>query len=244
MNGRSRQSADGLSRLWRRLDPANYFDPGEVAILRAYFGLARRACDPQLDTLYEQPVDDGSAEDVNAAAGPIRLRRVEPGIDAVTDLTHAVARICLSTVQERLPQWCAFRGDEEVVVGRRRFHGPDRTFTPLNPQRLVCINWADSAPGFSWPEDYFVTLLPGFGRYVVTASRDSTDVYGVLDIAIGWFRAAEGIETGSRRILRRWWRSCREAGGSRWADVFNEGLLNAADADHLKRAVWKGKEDC
>ena len=35
----------------RRIDPRNYFDAGEVSILRAYFGLRLRKSDPPLARL-------------------------------------------------------------------------------------------------------------------------------------------------------------------------------------------------
>jgi hypothetical protein len=230
-NGTERR---GIETVWRKLDVAHYYDRGEIAILRAYFGLKPRTGDPALASLYEEPDDDGT--EALPHAGPIRLHRFE-ACEPATELTEAVARICLSGVQERLPQWAACCG-EAVVLGRAAFASPDRTFTPLNAERLLCINWADSGPGFSWPEDYFVTLLPGFGRYVVTASADSTDAYGVTDFALGWFRTSEGRLVGSRRILLRWWRRAAECGGGPWASLFQEGLVDSASALRLRRRAW------
>lgn len=226
-----------ISSLWRPLDPANYYDAGEVAILRAYFGLKPRPQDPDLAALYEAAVSPESDSVESCSAGPIRLRAIEHSIGELNDLSHAVARVCLADVQDCLPQWALCR-DKGEVLGRRPFAGPDRTFTPLNPRRLLCINWADSGPGFSWPEDYHVTLLPGFGRHVVTASADSLDSYGVLDFAIGWFRASEDIVAGSRRILKRWWRAARGSEGAPWVCLFNEGLIDAAEAYRMRRLVW------
>ena len=145
-------------------------------------------------------------------------------------------------MQERLPQWAAC-SESGVVLARARFTAPDRTFTPLHPERLLCINWADSGPGYSWPEDYFVTLLPGFGRYVVTASSDSPDLYGVTDFAIGWFRASEDKIAGSRRVLLRWWRETAQHEGGAWAYLFDEGLIDAAEADRLRNRVWRDADE-
>ena len=55
----------------------------------------------------------------------------------------------------------------------------------LEPELLFCVNWADSAPGISWPEAYYVTFIPGLDHYVVTASRDSRDLFGCTDC--NWF---------------------------------------------------------
>jgi len=242
MNIRHIDPSSDISRIWKRIDPANYYNLGEVAILRAYFGLRRRPCDPSLESLYEERGDDGYDNLAESSKGPIRLRRVDPGIDAVNDLSHAVARICLSSVQDRLPQWGYVTQNDKVVVTRHPFAGPDRTFTPLEARHLLCINWADSGPGFSWPEDYYVTLLPGFGRFVVTASADSPESYGVLDFAIGWFRSSLDLLDGSRRVLKRWWRTARGSDGSAWAYLFNEGLIDQDEALRMRRTVW-GRAD-
>jgi hypothetical protein len=104
----------------------------------------------------------------------------------------------------------------------------------------LCINWADSGPGYSWPEDYYVTLLPGFARCVVTASADSCDCYGVTDIAIGWFHARVDRLTGSRRVLMRWWRTAAARNGGPWAYLFSEGLISSEEAERMRSRVWPG----
>jgi hypothetical protein len=233
-------ASTNIARVWQKLDPSHYYEAGEIAILRAYFGLKPRPGDPALAQLYEAPAveDDGSGD---RPLGPIRLRAV--GHDEhVNDLSEAVARLCLSDVQERLPQWASC-SDGNVLLGRARFAAPDRTFTPLDPQRLLCINWADSGPGFSWPEDYYVTLLPGFGRCVVTASSDSTDSYGVTDFALGWFRASEGMLAGARRILVRWWHETAQNDGGPWAYQFDQGLIDAKEAYRLRKRVWGDRDE-
>lgn len=229
-----------IARLWRKLDPAHYYDAGEIAILRAYFGLRPRAGEPPLVELYEQP-RDGEGE-ATPRIGPIRLRHVR-GEAPVCDLSEAVGRLCLASVQEHLPQWASCSADGDLLLARKPFGGPDRTFTPLEPARLLCINWADSGPGFSWPEDYFVTLLPGFGRYVVTASADSTDSYGVTDFALGWFRASEDRLAGSERLLLRWWRRAASSDSGPWAYLFDTGLIDAEEAYRLRRCVWADSDD-
>jgi hypothetical protein len=115
-----------ISHVWTRIDPANYYDLGEVAILRAYFGLRPRPGDPTLESLYEESGDEVFDQDHEQRAGPIRLRRVGPVTDAVNDLSQAVARICLSDAQERLPQWGYVTQVDQVVVTRRPFPAPDR----------------------------------------------------------------------------------------------------------------------
>ncbi|WP_235823417.1 hypothetical protein [Azohydromonas sediminis] len=85
------------------------FDPGEISILRAYFRLPTRKSDPALKTLYVEPYDrDAVAPDKRTPQRlrrPIRLVTCDSYGNVVSDLNHAVARICLSDVQRELPQW-------------------------------------------------------------------------------------------------------------------------------------------
>jgi len=239
----NRNDSAAIARVWRQLNPENYYEAGEIAILRAYFGLKPRPEDLSLAELYEVPSDEAADADPDAPrVGPIRLRHVE-ATEQVSELNEAVARICLAEVQDRLPQWWSSSEERGVVIGRARFAAPERTFTPLHPERLLCINWADSGPGFSWPEDYYVTLLPGFGRYVLTASADSPDTYGVTDFALGWFRASEDRIAGSKRLLVRWWRETARHDGGPWAYLFNEGLIDVKEAYRMRKRVWGDREE-
>ncbi len=239
----NRKESAALARVWRQLNPENYYEAGEVAILRAYFGLKPRPGDLPLAELYEAPDDENAEADPDAPrVGPIRLRHLSVGAP-VTELNEAVARICLAEVQGRLPQWWSSSAENGVVIGRARFAAPERTFTPLHPERLLCINWADSGPGFSWPEEYNVTLLPGFGRYVLTASADSPDSYGVTDFALGWFRASEDRVAGSKRLLVRWWREAAKHDGGPWAYLFSEGLIDVKEAYRMRKRVWGDREE-
>lgn len=236
-------TATDIARVWHKLDPAHYYEAGEIAILRAYFGLKPRRGDPALAELYETPDETVDRNDWDTPrTGPVRLRHLDVA-EPVTELNEAVARICLSEVQDRLPQWSCSSPERGFVLGRARFAAPERTFTPLNPERLLCINWADSGPGFSWPEDYNVTRLPGFGRYVVTASADSPDAYGVTDFALGWVRDTEDRIEGSKRVLLRWWRWNVGYGTGPWAYLFNTGLINEGEAYRMRRRAWGNRDE-
>jgi hypothetical protein len=239
----NRNEAAALARVWRQLNPEHYYEAGEIAILRAYFGLKPRPGDAPLAELYEAPADENADADPDAPrVGPIRLRHFQAG-EPVNELNEAVARICLAEVQDRLPQWSCSSPVNGFVLGRARFTAPERTFTPLHPAHLLCINWGDSGPGFSWPEDYYVTLLPGFGRYVLTVSADSPDSYGVTDFALGWFRASEDRVAGSKRLLARWWREAAKHDGGPWAYLFSEGLIDVKEAYRMRRLVWGDREE-
>ena len=114
-------------------------------------------------------------------ANPVGLECLFDGLGVPGDATPsrleiAVAHILLHGSQGTLPQWGCVRGNGEVVLGQKGLKRP-KGAKPLRfkPRLVCCINWADSGPGFNWPEAYHITEIPGFAQYVVTASRDSPD---------------------------------------------------------------------
>jgi len=145
----------------RRLLPLD-----EIAILKAYV---------------EDAADSDELHAVNDALG------VPENAD-VPRCAIAVAQILLHGIQESLPQWSDFKDDE--VVSNRKWHKRHKDARLAFGPRLVCtIDWADSGPGFGWPEAYYVTYVPGLEKIIVTASRDGDDSWGCSDHAIGF---AEG----------------------------------------------------
>ena len=112
------------------------------------------------------------------------------------------------------------------------------------PCDLCTINWADSGPGFSWPESYHVTYLPGFDKFVITSSRDGPDAWGCSDHAIG---VADGnlepIEA-AKEVITEFWRMQRNAWEqSRWAYLFDEGLIDEKTANVWADEVWCPEEE-
>ena len=140
-------------------------------------------------------------------------------------LPNAVARICLTSVQDDLPQWAAVN-DGEVTLARKvrdTLELPERI---LLPRHLFTINWANSAPGISWPEAYYVTLLLGWDVHVVTASQDTDEIYGYEDFAIGWFDAKQDAVEGSKDVLTSYWGGLlSEYDQKRWEELleFSQG---------------------
>ena len=74
--------------------------------------------------------------------------------------------------------------DGEVKLARKVKEPSQLPSRILLPKHLFTINWANSAPGLSWPEAYYVTQLPGWDVYIVTASQDTDEIYGYEDFAI------------------------------------------------------------
>ena len=188
----------------------------EVRILQTYIN---GSTDPGLEPIY------------NSIGVPTEL---DP-----TRTQVAVAQILLSAIQDDLPNWGCTNADGELEVGRfphRRL--PDARLN-FNPQHVCTINWADSGPGFSWPEAYYITYLPSFKSHVVTASRDGVDAYGCLDHAIGFVEGnAEVTEAAKQTIVAFWQHQHENFDQERWAYLFNEGLIDKATAQAWADEAW------
>jgi len=117
-------------------------------------------------------------------------------------LENAVARICLEPIANELPQWAAIRNGS-IERGRplTRLTLRDRNLAPLH---LLTINWGDSGPGFSWPEAYYATWLPGYEVTIMSASADSPDAHGYCDRAVGWFNGAFDRQKAAEAIAAYW----------------------------------------
>jgi len=113
------------------------------------------------------------------------------------------------------------------------------TPVPLVSQALFEIHWGATGAAFARPEAYRLTFLPGYDRFVVTASQDSTDVHGVCDEAIGWFDAGFEPMHAVRLIVCRWWSSLVEAcDQNHWQGVSRTGLVSAEDAWAWAGTIW------
>ena len=150
------------------------------------------------------------------------------------ELRNAVASRLLAPIQGRLPQCLISCGGESQLTRAELQRNAD-SVVPL-PQHLFMINWADSGPGISWPEVYYVSFVPVFDRFVVTASMDSTDVWGVTDLAIGSFTGDVDLMTGVESMITAWWSAQNRE--DPWAYVWDEGLIDKETAERWCDAVW------
>lgn len=115
---------------------------------------------------------------------------LEPSADGHRDEDssqgNALARLVLSGIEDRLRAYLYRTANGDIASARKpRVRRKAQVQTFLLP--LFEINWANSAPGVSWPEAYHVGWLPVFNVWVVTASQDSTEMYGHCDRTIGQF---------------------------------------------------------
>lgn len=215
-----------------RIRPKDYLDSVEVEFVRAYLkNLPTTAAPPS--RWYEEVPEEQSC---------VRLLRLESDFGGEMpdiEVRNAVARVCINAIQERLPQWGCVRADDTVVLGRRLEERRQSTLA-LAPLHLFTLNWADSGPGFSWPEAYHATFLPGFNRWVVTMSVDSPDVFGVTDLAIGSFPAGGNLVRSSGRVLVAYWRRfhCFDPEMGWWDYLFDTGLVDSDSAYRWRRRVW------
>ncbi|PKN96597.1 MAG: hypothetical protein CVU43_19860 [Chloroflexi bacterium HGW-Chloroflexi-5] len=153
------------------------------------------------------------------------------------NLSNAVARLGLKQIQHRLPQWAAVRR-EELILGRKVRQHKKRAIELL-PLHLFTINWADSGPGFSWPDAYHLIWFPLFNRFVVTASQDSSDAYGVEDKAIEWRPDDQDRREAAKSIIVSYWRDTIYGWDQeRWAYLFNEGLISDEEANAWADEAW------
>lgn len=153
-------------------------------------------------------------------------------------LAIAVSQILLHHVQGTLPQWASVK-DDKVSLNRKKHKRHADARLVFNPKLVCTINWADSGPGFSWPESYHVTYLPGFDKFVITASRDGPDAWGCDDHAIG---VAEGslspIEAAKEAIVEFWTMQVSTWDQGRWAYLFDQGLIDTETANEWADEVW------
>ncbi len=207
------------------------FHPIEQAFLMAYFGVEPVPGIQDID-IWQDLGQDSDLDEV------VRLHTDLWGDTGDLTISNAVARLVLGNIQERLPQWGKSYEDGTVLLGREYEQLRHRKVSVL--PKLVCgINWADSGPGFSWPEDYYVTFVPIFDRYVVTASQDSPDAYGYVDIAIGHFGLDEDVNAGCKRIIISWW--SEQTGGDpdrAWQALWKFGLTGQVEAEEWAAEVW------
>ena len=176
----------------------------EVRILQAY---VRKLKDPTLEELYD-------------LIGVPPKSELEP-----TRIEVAVAQILLNEIQIGLPNWGCITNDGDVIINRqlhKRLPNPNLDF---DPQHIVTINWADSGPGYSWPESYHITHVHTFDKYIVTASRDGTDAFGCSDHAIGFTDGdLAPIEAARKVITESWLGLVNTFDQQQWAYLFKEAV--------------------
>jgi hypothetical protein len=211
------------------LQTLDYYYPLEHAYLSDYLGVERPACAKALDPHAQEERDPALDDDDYQGDGIFRLRPDCDGKVSQYTVANAIARMALNHHQRGLPQWGCCNGDE--VVMSRHYEGRSLRRFRFEPLFLLMINYADSGPGFSWPESYHAVLFPHYDVYIVMASQDSPDVYGYVDEAIGFFSKDRDIVEAVKPILCKIWPGeIDPVPEYAWESVWREGLIDAQTA--------------
>jgi hypothetical protein len=161
----------------------------ERTILQAYFGQPSSALADAIATFdLDRPARNGGSP---------------------TEVDAAVAGVLLQGIRSSLPQWAAIRSDGQLMLGRSN---TDDSRTRFRPQHLFTLNWADSAPGYSWPVAHHATVVREFNRVVITASADCLDTYGYTDFALASFDVNRPLLDGAHEVIVNRWRRRSRAG--------------------------------
>jgi hypothetical protein len=217
---KSRKSTDRI----KASKVVEYFHSREHAILAEYLELKKKLPKDahKIDPFEIIPFEDDYDEAKNGIiCRPGRGDRSEYGA-----LGNAVARIALAPIRSNLPVWGSYVDGKVFHTREKENSGvlPLRSFRS-DPVLVVSINWADSGPGISWPVHYYISWIPYYERYVVTASYDSDDVEGYLDVTIGDLPEGVEIEGDLKNVIQNHWdRDAIYLQG--WADCINEGIVN------------------
>ncbi|MCX7295722.1 MAG: hypothetical protein NTU64_02315 [Hyphomicrobiales bacterium] len=84
-----------------------------------------------------------------------------------------------------------------------------------------------------------MTYVPGFDKFVITASRDGPDAWGCSDHAIGVGDGSLSSIEAAKEVLTEFWRMQVSAWDQpRWAYLFSQGLIDTKTADAWADEVW------
>lgn len=204
------------------------FHPVEAAIVRIAIGWPAERGDSKLD-LWNRGK--------NLPSGVVHL---EPGFNEnkrSRSASDALARLVLFGIEDTLPVFAV--PDRGVASATRKTRAVRSQPVRAMPHFLLEVNWADSAPGISWPEAYHVGWLPGFGCWVLTASRNTPEVDGYCDRVLGHFDHCDDPIAEARKRLQAYWQELKGSyGQQRWAYLFNTGRITRHDAEQMAGVVW------
>ena len=152
----------------------------------------------------------------------------------------AVAQILLRNIQSRLPNSGVVDEYGSVSLTRNidKKNKLSSSKIAFIPRLIFSINWANTGPGTSWPEQYRITYVPDYEEYIVTASSDSQDYYhGVSgDIALGI--SGDTIEDMRSVIIGHWNELKLEYEQLEFVEILQEGLVHNDEINKWKEEVW------
>ena len=152
----------------------------------------------------------------------------------------AVAQILIRNIQSKLPNSGIV--DEYGSLTLTRNIDKKNKLSPSKiafiPRLIFSINWADTGPGISWPEQYRITYVPDYEEYIITASSDIQDYYyGISgDIALGV--SGDTIEDMKSVIIGHWNELKLEHEQLGFAEILQEGLVQKNEINKWKEETW------
>jgi hypothetical protein len=154
-------------------------------------------------------------------------------------LQGAVGAMLLRNMQSKLPRSALFFPNANVLaISRGEVRPPQGSNISLVGQHLFTINWADGAPGMSWPTAYYAVWLPVRNIWVVTASDDTGEMLGFLDVALGWFPATTTWEDGVAAIITQDWTAWAADQQSAWQEFSASGRLSPETIWTCRQRAW------
>lgn len=204
------------------------FHPVEAAIARIALGQPAERGDRKLD-LWNRGM--------SLPGGVVHLEPGFNGSERRRSASDALARTVLSGVEDTLPVFTTV--DRGVTIVTRKKRTPRSSCVRAVPIFMLEVNWANSAPGISWPEAYHVVWLPGFDCWVLTSSRDTPELDGYCDRVLCHFGQCDDpvAEAGSR--IQAYWQRLKNAyGQARWVRLLNTGRIAQSDAARMAGTVW------
>lgn len=211
----------------------HHFTRDEHAVLSTYLG---QWPDEAVESLGASTL---THEVVNAYAD--QLASSEYGSSPIE---AAVAAIGLRSVHKELPWYSGTGLGPETGARWWRPRHEDSAPSVL-PIRLLTINWASSGPGLDWPDEYYLSWVPVYDRYVITVSADSDEsLRGRVDMAIHSFAAGSDILAEVKpAIIDDWEMERGQFEQRRWEKAYSSGLISKQLAGEWADEVWIEEEE-
>jgi hypothetical protein len=154
-------------------------------------------------------------------------------------LQGAAGAVLLRDMQSKLPRSALFFPNANVLAISRGERRPRGSNMSLVGQHLCTINWADgAAPGMSWLTAYYALCLPIRDVWVVTASDETGEMLGFLDVALGWFPTTTAWEDGVAAIITQDWTAWAADQQPAWQEYSASGRLSSEIVWTCRQRAW------
>ena len=90
----------------------------------------------------------------------------------------------------------------------------------------------------SWPTAYYAVWVPIQDIWVVTASDDTGELLGFMDVALGAFPATAAWEKSVARIITKDWSAWAADRQPAWEELTTGGRLSATAIFTCRQQAW------